>query len=435
MHVNLSAEPSGPNPLQQFLSGDVAAKKKAAQMNPAPPDVMGRPVGPKNPAELSRLEPSKVRDQLTTGKDAPKEIPVAPEGESTPLTMAGLYEAWGQSNSEYDLNTDGTVNMQDLVALLAQMSEAAGTPAPPGPKTQPPLGNEPPAAPAIGNETPEEAALPLTVDGLMEAWGQRGSEYDLDGNGTVNMQDLGQLLAQMQGAPPAGPNTGAGTPPIGTAVEETPNIFVSETPGLIGEDLTVDGLMEAWGQRGTNYDLNGDGIVGMQDLTELLSRMADNKTVPVNESKLGPGALADAAAPVGEVAPDVPGGNGEDLTVSGLMEAWGQRGGEYDLDGNGVVNMQDLIALLGQQESAPGGHAAPEAMRLAGGAMLGNSNSTDSLVKQLVQSFQNNGFDKSPPSNLDEIVQSLGLPKGQFQAVVDGVMNQYPGGFGLDMIG
>ena len=82
------------------------------------------------------------------------------------LTVEGLREAWGESDSIYDLNGDGTVNVSDLLKLLA----AGGTIAHPD--------------------------APLTIDGLLEVFGQSNTAYDLNADGIVNVSDLLQLLAQ-----------------------------------------------------------------------------------------------------------------------------------------------------------------------------------------------------------------------------------------------
>lgn len=82
------------------------------------------------------------------------------------LTVGGLKEAWGKSDSIYDLNNDGTVNVSDLLQLLA----------------------------AGGTIAHDEA--PLTIDGLLQVFGQSNPDYDLNADGIVNVSDLLQLLAQ-----------------------------------------------------------------------------------------------------------------------------------------------------------------------------------------------------------------------------------------------
>ena len=85
------------------------------------------------------------------------------------LTVDGLKAAWGESDSIYDLNGDGIVNVSDLLKLLA----------------------------AGGTIAHDEA--PLTIDGLLHVWGQSNAAYDLNGDGIVNVSDLLQLLAEQSG--------------------------------------------------------------------------------------------------------------------------------------------------------------------------------------------------------------------------------------------
>ena len=41
----------------------------------------------------------------------------------------------------------------------------------------------------------------------------------------------------------------------------------------------------------------------------------------------------------------------DELTVEGLMEVWHTDDATYDLDGNGIVNVSDLLALLDQMDA------------------------------------------------------------------------------------
>jgi hypothetical protein len=208
------------------------------------------------------LKQNLVIDQAEPGEGSPSAEPPM-------LTVQGLMAAWGQSESPYDLNGDGVVDLSDLLALL----EAGGTmPMPDHGDTQTPA---------------------LTVEGLMAAWGTSDPTFDLNGDGVVDTSDLMALLAQL----------GQGD---GTTTNE---------PAM----LTVGGLMEAWGQANSAYDLNGDGVV---DTSDLLALLAAGGSMPAPE-------------------PD------PELTIDGLLAAWGTNNPMYDLTGTGVVDVGDLLALLG----------------------------------------------------------------------------------------
>jgi hypothetical protein len=86
-------------------------------------------------------------------------------------------QAWGSSDPDYDLNGDKVVNVQDLVEFISSW-----------PKSDPQ-----PEAPDHGKTPAGVLGAQPTVEGLMAAWGQTDSPYALNGDGTVNVQDLSQL--------------------------------------------------------------------------------------------------------------------------------------------------------------------------------------------------------------------------------------------------
>lgn len=151
------------------------------------------------------------------------------------------------------------------------------------------------------------------IDNLMKIFGYTSddnefiAEYDLDGNGTIDLQDLNQMLAQIGEPQPAG----AGDPETFTQAD-------------------VDLLMEAFGAQAgdENYsdalDLDGDGVIGLQDLNTMLANLA-----PVEES-----------------------GNFTQAHVDQLTAAFGAQTGdenfiaELDLNGDGTLNLSDLNQLL-----------------------------------------------------------------------------------------
>jgi hypothetical protein len=226
-----------------------------------------------------------------------------------PLTVDGLLQEWGQRDSRYDFDRDGTVNMGDLLILLARQSEQTEEPAPPEPglgptEKEPDLGA--PGAPVAGTDAaapPDTSLVPApapaapTVDGLLAAWGSADTTYDLDSSGTVDMADLLALLsrfasarAESHDAPTTPSPHEGGVPGIETAPAPalaSGSESSSATPG-------VDGLLEAWGERGSQYDLDGNGVVNMRDLILMLSRLAGREAERSERSgsRPGPGAGA-----------------------------------------------------------------------------------------------------------------------------------------------
>ncbi len=129
----------------------------------------------------------------------------------------------------------------------------------------------------------------LDMDAFMSAWGSDDQTWDVDGSGTVDGIDLGQLLAAQTAA-----STG---------------------------DAELQGLLGAWGSADPDWDFNADGIVDGQDLGIYL-----NGGIPSDS-----------------------GSSSESMTVEGFMEAWGSADPMYDLNGDGTVDGQDLGQYLEQQ--------------------------------------------------------------------------------------
>lgn len=90
-------------------------------------------------------------------------------------------------------------------------------------------------------QRPEPQMYEITTEGLLANWGKSDSIYDLTGNGTVDGEDLLMLLSN------------GGT-------------MMVEIPADMDFELTLEGLIAAWGKSNSPYDLDGDGIVDGLDL-------------------------------------------------------------------------------------------------------------------------------------------------------------------------
>lgn len=202
---------------------------------------------------------------------APVKQPDSNDTVSPDLTFEGLMAAWGQTDSPYDLNGDGIVDISDLMAFLAAN----------------------PTTPVEEN-TPSQPNL--TVEGLLAVWGTDDPIYDLNGDGVVDTSDLVALLAQLEN-----PSHGSDAPAT----------------------LSVGKLMEAWGTADTTYDLNGDGTV---DISDLLMLLQNNN-------------YQDISAPAHQ------------QVINKLLEAWNSGNFEFDLNGDGSIDVSDLLKLLDELNS------------------------------------------------------------------------------------
>ncbi|MBC02848.1 MAG: hypothetical protein CMJ34_06045 [Phycisphaerae bacterium] len=140
---------------------------------------------------------------------------------------------------------------------------------------------------------PTAASTVVDINDFMEAWGSGDTNFDIDGSGTVDGEDLGLFLA-------------------------------AQTAAASGES-DLDALLGAWGTADPDWDLNGDGIVNGVDLGMHLDSVGDTD---------------------GETA-------SAELTIEGFAEAWGGADPEYDLNSDGVVDGADLGVYLQQLEDGP----------------------------------------------------------------------------------
>ncbi|MHC5024072.1 MAG: dockerin type I domain-containing protein [Planctomycetota bacterium] len=324
----------------------------------------------------------------------PKELDLS----QYPITLEGLQRAWGTSAPLYDLNTDGTVNMADLLVFLARQttpeSPESGPLAPSenGPALQPDV-----SAPAPGNDLPK-----ITEEGFDGAWGTDDPNYDLNGDGTVNMVDLLEFLAQQGQTSNAGPDESE-------VLTDTPAEVLTDTPG----ELTEEGFQAAWGTSDANYDLNGDGTVNMADLLTFLDQMNQ-------QQQPGTNGVPDIDSP---------------SLIEQFQQAWGTDNEAFDLNGDGTVNMADLLAYL-EQVGGGKGDQAREAGE-AGAVRPPHAHGVDPerLSRSIIARFEAAGFSERPPSNARQIVDGLGLDDLTSRLLIDRIASRYPHGLKLDLTG
>ncbi len=80
------------------------------------PGIAARPQNTRQPIPQITGAPSPT-PQLTPADNVDR-----PQG-PTHLTLEGFVQAWNQADSTYDLNSDGTVNMQDLLEFLNHLDK------------------------------------------------------------------------------------------------------------------------------------------------------------------------------------------------------------------------------------------------------------------------------------------------------------------------
>jgi len=134
------------------------------------------------------------------------------------------------------------------------------------------------------------------------------AQFDLDGNGTIDLDDLNAMLIHIS----QGQDT----------VSTPPNQFTQ---------ADIDLLMEAFGAQigdeayNEALDLDGDGIIGLNDLNLMLLNLSETQSAPEN-----------------------PAVSAVDLLTAAFGLNKGDEGyiAELDLNGDGTIDLNDLNELL-----------------------------------------------------------------------------------------
>jgi hypothetical protein len=220
----------------------------------------------------------------------------------------------------------------------------------------------------------------LTLEGLLAAWGQRDSTYDLSGNGVVDTDDL---LAFINNIPAPAPPAPAAGPTVAMEPEIASAAQVSFEPE---NQLTIE-----------------------------------------SEAK-----------PV--VLPTVSFEQEEPLTLKGLLNDWGQPGSQYDLNSDGTVDVDDLLSYINnlngqstpQQAVAGNDHQTKNDFI---DSMNVRSSSGRQVADALIDRLAGAGFGHQPPTNIRELVDQLNLLPKDRQQAMDRLGSRYPRGLGLNMVG
>jgi len=226
-----------------------------------------------------------------------------------------LFADWGKSDSNYDLNSDGTVNTQDLLLLLEKLA----TPENHGDRSIDP--ETPNITPVNSDISDSQTDKPNNrIDALLADWGKADSNYDFNADGTVNTKDLLMLLEKLSAKENAADPTVITNPDTSVSQSDKP-------------DNRIDALLADWGKADSKYDFNADGTVNTQDLLMLLEKLSANEG-PVDPTVVTNPGTSDSQT-------DKP-----DNRIDALLADWGKADSNYDFNADGTVNTKDLLMLL-----------------------------------------------------------------------------------------
>lgn len=327
----------------------------------------------------------------------------------TSIDLEQFFKAWGTDNAEFDVTKDGVVDGADLAVFLGAMEEAP---------------NQPPA--------PEPP--PVSAQDVLAAWGQSGGAADINGDGTVDASDLALALGNAQTTP---------------------------------SQALAEGVQKAWGTSNPEFDLDKNGIVDASDLAIALSGAPataeaatpvlgapaapePTATQPISdEAAKSAASMADAllsafgGADTGELPiAQVPGAEavlgpvGQDgvLGREELVDRLAKRldaaiAAKPDIDVRRLANqwLQSLVSPTSTSTNDPRVAMAREAYG-AGGVDRGADRMADRLHRRLAAS----GFERTPPANLDRLVDGLATDRATRAALLKSLAGRYPQGLGVN---
>ncbi|MHC4304467.1 MAG: hypothetical protein ACYSW2_08220 [Planctomycetota bacterium] len=269
--------------------------------------------------------------------DAAPPPPIADKGtdHSNQSLLEQLKADWGKTNSPWDLNDDGTVDIRDFLRLLAKLAGGNEDSVPFPPE------NGPSAKPApldLGEPIEKGADGKSPLEQLLADWGKADSPWDLNDDGTVDIRDFLKLLAQN--------GSGIDDPPIPTdqVGDETETITenVADDVGSSGNKTPLEQLLADWGKTDSPWDLNDDGTVDIRDFLKLLAQNGggtnDTPNIPPHQLHVQGETIAE--------------NHKQQSPLQQLLADWGKTDSPWDLNGDGTVNIRDFLKLLAQNDGA-----------------------------------------------------------------------------------
>lgn len=345
---------------------------------------------------------SKAATTLGASKEATRNCGTL--GEDAASQLQKLASKLGKSESAYDVDGNGAVNVADLQSMVTGWMQAAEA------------DTVAAAAPGLteGQATPQSTTMGAVqnISDIVANWGQPGSTFDMNGDGNVNVADLLHVIQMFnQGAnAPATPLTPAPAEPAPAAelaikaaggvatpaamevapptTEPTPEpttTTTSQAQPVLGSTegphavLTIAQIIEQWGQSGSNADINGDGTVNTADLLQLIAQI-----------------------------------NGNSNTAGG--------GGEVEL--NDPARAAD-VATVAKSEKSERNERSERADGLS-------EQRLQRLSKAFIERLTAAGYADAPPVNLRELVAKLNLSPADNTRLITHLQKQYPEGLGVN---
>lgn len=237
MQINSSSQ------LASQMAAQMASKlsSKMASSKMAPSNMASKPASPFSAAVRPDAPIAGIAPAATSSSAGGSEGITFRGTESPVVSVDALMQHWGSSDTEYDLNSDGIVNGQDLSIALNSSTN--------------------------------------TQSRVFENWGasgkQAGEGGDYNGDGSVNAMDLAMEL-NAAGTPRSaevseGPNA---TPIVPPTPQQMVSSIVDATFAV--RDVDGDGSLLAQDFEGDNtkvfdrLDLDKSGGVGREELTKAL---------------------------------------------------------------------------------------------------------------------------------------------------------------------
>ncbi len=163
----------------------------------------------------------------------------------------------------------------------------------------------------------------------------------------------------------------------------------------------LEALLADWGKADSPYDLDGNGIVGVPDLLMLLAKMGGGSQQPQGPPGDIPADLTGHSVTVADQLriSDTSSPNPEPTDrLEALLADWGKADSPYDLDGNGIVGVPDLLMLLAKLGEPPAQPNAPNEPHIAPGKRVAIGVKAATIVQQAIHRLdQVDGGTLRPP--------------------------------------
>lgn len=202
-----------------------------------------------SPEELKKIHLAKTQSHASTSL-TPASNPNDSTGQTVQFTQNDidmLLKVFGTSEGDddymahLDLDNSGTIDLDDLNAMLTSMSQS--------------LQPEQPAEEAPAQYTQEDIDLLTAAFGAQVGDENYSEALDLDGDGIIGLDDLNLMLTNLTQSPPPTENPHQST--------------IDQLIAAFGTSQGDDGFI-------AELDMNNDGTLNLDDLNELLTALSGN---------------------------------------------------------------------------------------------------------------------------------------------------------------